>query len=435
MYETETKRERFILVAVATLNTPDFDDGEIPPELSELTLLTETSGGEAAGYITQKREAAHPGHYLGKGKLDELKALIAATNADGVITDDELTPAQQRKLSALLQVKILDRTMVILDIFAGRAVSAEGKAQVELAQLRYRLSHLTGLGAQLSRQAGGGGFHGGGIGTRGPGEKKLETDRRHIRSRIDQLNRELKEIRENRAVLRGRRERAGVPVIAIVGYTNAGKSTLMNALTSAGVPAEDKLFATLDTATRRLTLPGGTEALLTDTVGFIHKLPHHLIRAFRATLEEVNFSDLLLHVVDYANPAYPAQMEVAYGLLQSLKCLDKPLITAFNKMDAAGRAQGEAPPKDERANASIPISARAGENIPALLSALETAIHAMRGKFTVLIPYNEGQWVSLIHGKCEVLSETHTESGTRMEVFADAETAGRLGRFIQNEKD
>jgi GTP-binding protein HflX len=425
MYETETKRERFILIAAQ-----DTDGNE---DLTELALLTETSGGEVAGCIVQKREAAHPGHYLGKGKMEELKALAEATGADGVIADDELTAAQQRNMNGLLHIKILDRTLVILDIFAGRAVSAEGKAQVELAQLKYRLSHLTGQGTQLSRQAGGGGFHGGGIGTRGPGEKKLETDRRHIRGRINQLNQELREIRENRDVLRSKRERSGVPVISLVGYTNAGKSTLMNALTAAGVLAEDKLFATLDTTTRKMTLPGGTEALLTDTVGFIHKLPHHLIQAFRATLEELKFSNILLHVVDFSNPAYLSQMRVAYELLESLECTDKPVVTAFNKMDAAADASDDTDktlqPIDHRAYFNVPISAHTGENINVLRESLEKILESRRNKISVLIPYSEGNLVNLLHANGEVLSEEHTGTGTRIIAYADTELAGRLAKY------
>jgi GTP-binding protein HflX len=316
--------------------------------------------------------------------------------------------------------------LVILDIFAGRATSAEGKAQVELAQLKYRLSHLTGLGAQLSRQAGGGGIRGGGLGTRGPGEKKLETDRRHIRNRINQLNGELAEIRDNRAVLRKKRENANLPVISLVGYTNAGKSTLMNTLTSAGVLAEDKLFATLDTTTRKMKLPAGSEALITDTVGFIHKLPHHLIQAFRATLEELKYADILLHVVDSANPAYTEQMQVAYRLLRSLECLEKPIVTAFNKMDK--REPGPLP-QDGMARESVSLSAQSGENIPGLLDALEKVLQSLRNKIIVLVPYKEGQWVSFIHEKCEVLAEEHREGGTYIEAYADTDAAGLIERF------
>jgi len=425
MYETETRREKFILIsAEGDARNEDAEDC-----LRELALLVDTSGGEAVGQLLQRREAAHPGHYLGKGKIEELSDLINETGADGIVADDELTPAQQRNMAKMLGVKILDRTMVILDIFAGRASSAEGKAQVELAQLQYQLSHLSGIGIQLSRQAGGGGIRGGGIGTRGPGEKKLETDRRHIRSRIDQLKREINEIKDGRAVLRKKREASAIPVVSLVGYTNAGKSTLMNALTSAGVFAEDKLFATLDTTTRRLALSGGTEILLTDTVGFIHKLPHHLIQAFNATLEELKFADVLLHVVDFANPAYPEQMSVAYQLLSKLGCTGKPIVTAFNKKDAVSEEDVKRSPTDANAAACVPISARTGENIPELLDAVEKILQSMRNKIFVLIPYGEGKWVRFAHEKCEIISEEHTEEGTKLSAYADAESAKILERF------
>jgi GTP-binding protein HflX len=421
MFDTEARRERVILVAI------DDEKGGTSAEarLKELAQLVETSGAEAVEQLIQKRERRHPGHYLGKGKIDELKALIAETNADAIAADDELTPAQQRKLADMLGIKILDRTMVILDIFAGRASSAEGKAQVELAQLKYHLSHLTGMGIMLSRQAGGGGFHGGGIGTRGPGEKKLETDRRHIRSRIDQLNRELKDIAHNRDLLRKKRVRNKLPVVALVGYTNAGKSTLMNALTHAGVLAEDKLFATLDTTTRKGHLNEG-EALFTDTVGFIHKLPHHLIRAFRATLEETQYADVLLHVVDASSPDYALQMHVVYDTLKDLKCMDKPVLTAFNKIDLLPE---NAPRPVDATAKCVYISAKQRQGLDALLLQAEAMLQALRRRITVLIPYSQGQWVSLLHGQCEVLSEQHTEGGTLLEAYVDGDMYGKLTGF------
>lgn len=433
MFETEKQKERVILIAVENERggTAETENGERHyPLLDELALLAETAGAEVVDRLVQKRsEGVHAGHYLGKGKIDELKALVNLHDADAVIADDELTASQQRNMGGMLNTKILDRTMVILDIFAGRAVSSEGKAQVELAQLKYRLSHLTGLGTSLSRQGTRAGGPGGGIGTRGPGEKKLETDRRHIRGRINQLNQELKEIREGRSVLRLKREKTGVPVIALVGYTNAGKSTLMNALTSAGVLAEDKLFATLDTTTRRAETPGGAEVLFSDTVGFIDKLPHHLIQAFRATLEELRFADILLHVVDYANPAYTEQMRIVYKTLSALECLEKPVVTVFNKADLATHG---APPHDSRAVASVAVSALTGQNLPELMTTLEGVLQSMRKKITVLIPYREGHWVSLVHEKCEIISEAHVENGTLIEAYADGETAGRLHEYIVN---
>ncbi len=367
MHDTKTEKERFVLIAV-----DDDRQGDTEANLDELALLCETAGAEVVGRLVQKREGVHPGHYLGKGKLDELADLISLHNATGIVADDELSSNSQHNLSNILKCKILDRTTVILDIFADHATTAEGKTQVELAQLKYRLSHLAGLGGQLSRL-------GGGIGTRGPGEKKLETDRRHIRGRINHLNSELKEITSKRSVLREKRGKAGITVFSAVGYTNAGKSTLMNALTGAvgtdrAVLAENKLFATLDTTVRKLNLkyphPNGPEygdiykeALFTDTVGFIQKLPHTLIQAFRATLEEMNFADVLVHVVDASNPACAQQMKVVYDTLSDLKCINKPIITVFNKTDL----DIERPlPLDRHAVHTIEISAKTGKNIDAL---------------------------------------------------------------------
>ncbi len=420
MYETEQRKERAVLIAVEDERHTGADAC-----LTELELLAETSGAETVGKLVQRREAVHPGHYLGKGKIDELRELVNATGADMVIADDELSAAQQKTLGKMLGVRILDRTLVILDIFAARASSAEGRAQVELAQLRYRQSHLIGLGAQLSRQAGGGGFHGGGIGTRGPGEKKLETDRRHIRGRIDQLNRELKDIREERDILRKKRLKNKTPVAALVGYTNAGKSTLMNALTNAGVLAEDKLFATLDTTTRKaLTQPGdtNTEALFTDTVGFIHKLPHNLIQAFRATLEELKYADILLHVVDYSAEDYGTQIQVVMETLSGLGCADKPVLTVFNKIDAVNAPSG-------CNGASVYISAKTGEGVPLLLNALDETLKAMRKRITVLIPYTEGGLVNSLHQTGGIIKEEHRPEGTFMEVYADNQLIGRLEKF------
>jgi len=418
MYETQQKKERFILIAV------EKDGTDSETNLNELSLLVDTAGAEEVGRIIQKRDAMHPGHYLGKGKLDEVMALVDALDADAIVADDELTASQQRNLAQRLNVKVLDRTMVILDIFAQRAQTAEGKAQVELAQLKYSLSHLIGLGISLSRQAGVSAH--GGVGNRGPGEKKLELDRRHIRNRIDQLNKELKELRENRAVLRKKREKQDIPVVALVGYTNAGKSTLLNALTGAGVLAEDKLFATLDTTTRKVEIPnGGAELLFTDTVGFINKLPHHLIQAFRATLEETRFADILVHVVDASSPQCAQQMDTVYATLKSLECLDKPIITALNKMDMI---EGAAEP-DPVAVYSLPISAREGTNIPKLLAAVEKVIDSMRSKITALIPYAHGSLVNQIYATCKVLDTQNREDGTYMEFYATSEIAARVAEF------
>jgi len=420
MYDTADRKERFILIAV------EKDGTDSETNLNELSLLVETAGAEEVGRIIQKRDTVHSGHYLGKGKLEEVMALVDAMDADAVVADDELTASQQRNLAQRLNVKVLDRTMVILDIFAQRAQTAEGKAQVELAQLKYSLSHLIGLGVSLSRQ-GAVAAHGG-VGNRGPGEKKLELDRRHIRNRIDQLNKELKELRENRALLRKKRTKQEIPVVALVGYTNAGKSTLLNALTGAGVLAENKLFATLDTTTRKMDLPGGAEILLSDTVGFINKLPHHLIQAFRATLEETRFADILLHVVDVSSPQNKQQIETVYETLKGLECLDKPIVTAFNKMDVLEDATQI--PTDPRAMYVTPISAQEGVNIPVLLKAIENVIDSTRSKISVLIPYTQGGLVSQIHASCKVLATENREDGTFIELYATDEILSRAREYV-----
>jgi len=420
MYDTANITERVILIAA--------EEEEGQANLDELSLLVKTSGAEEAGRMVQRRESRHPGTYFGKGKVEELKDLIDEVEADAIVCDDELSPAQYRNLADKLSVKILDRTSVILDIFAQRALSAEGRAQVELAQLKYRLSRLSGIGVQLSRQ--GGRAASGGVGNRGPGEKKLETDRRHIRSRIEHLTRELKEIRANREVLRSKRMKSGLPVVALVGYTNAGKSTLLNTLTDAGVLAEDKLFATLDTVTRKALIPGeeegtGAEVLFTDTVGFIHKLPHHLIQAFRATLEELCYADIMLHVVDLSAPRYLEQMQVVYETLSDLGCMDKPIITAYNKMDAT-----DSPPSpDPAARKTLAISARTGKNMDMLLREIEGILQTLRLKIRVLIPYTESRWVNRIHETCDIISTLHRDNGTFFEAYASDEIAGQLRAF------
>ena len=411
MYETAEKRERVILVGVSLA---DSDDAE--QSLDELEELARTAGALCVGRVLQKREQMHPATYLGRGKTGELKDLIWETQADGIICDDELSPAQIGNLKDELGVKIMDRTLLILDIFAARASTSEGKIQVELAQLKYRQSRLTGLGTSLSRL-------GGGIGTRGPGEKKLEMDRRLIKGRISQLTRELKEVKRHRQLTRESRAKSRIPVIAIVGYTNAGKSTLLNALTGAGILAEDKLFATLDPTTRNLKLPGGQEVLLTDTVGFIRKLPHHLIEAFKSTLEEAKYADLLLHVVDASNLQMDQQMHVVYETLRELEASDKPVITAFNKKD---RFEGEYAPRDFQAERTAFISAKTGEGVEELLACVEDVLREQKVEIEQIYPYSDAGKIQLIRKYGELEKEEYTQEGIYVRAYVPVDVYGKL---------
>lgn len=415
LHKIEDEEERVILVAV------DADNSEDDTEkcLDELEDLAKTAGASTVGRVIQKRERVSAGYYVGSGKLDEIRTMINAFDATGIICDDELTPAQMRNMEKILQTKVMDRTMLILDIFAARAVSSEGKIQVELAQLKYRLSRLTGMGTSMSRL-------GGGIGTRGPGEKKLETDRRHIKERIHELKSDLEEIRTHRSLLRNQRSKSGRPVVSLVGYTNAGKSTILNSLTDAGVLEEDKLFATLDTTTRNVTLLGGSNIYLTDTVGFVQKLSHHLVEAFKATLEELKFADILLHVVDASDENRVKHMEVVYSTLRDLGCGEKPVITVFNKMDK----EVEMPlPQDKNCCARVEICAKNQKSLENLLDVTEEVLKSFRKPMKVLIPYTEGSLLAVVHGKCEIINEEHTENGTLIEAYMTDEAAGRLEKY------
>ena len=411
VYEMGEKKEKVILVGVST-----GDGDDIESSLDELKDLVKTAGAETVGRVIQKRENIHPGTYVGKGKIDEIKELIWELDADGIVCDDELSPAQMANLSDLLEVKIMDRTLVILDIFAARASTSEGKIQVELAQLKYRQSQLTGAGIALSRL-------GGGIGTRGPGEKKLEMDRRLIKNRIAQLNRELKDVLKHRELTRGQRLKNRMPVAAIVGYTNAGKSTLLNTLTNAEVLEEDKLFATLDPTTRNLGLPCGQEILLTDTVGFIRKLPHHLIQAFKSTLEEAKYADIILHVVDASNPSMDDQMYVVYETLQRLEVMDKPVITIFNKMD---RLDEMVQIRDFHADKIVQISARTGEGLDELLTDIEDVLRGQKVYLEKVLPYQDSGKIQWIRKYGELLEEKYQEDGIYVRAYVPKELFGRI---------
>ena len=406
MIELGKETERVILVGVSLTEQED-----TRKSLDELKALASTAGAETVGTVIQSRDQVHPGTYVGKGKTDEIKDLLWELNATGIICDDELSPVQMKNLQDELDTKVMDRTLVILDIFAGRASTSEGKIQVELAQLKYRQSRLTGFGTAMSRL-------GGGIGTRGPGEKKLEMDRRLIKSRIAQLNRELKDVKRHREVTREQRSRNHIPVAAIVGYTNAGKSTLLNTLTGADILAEDQLFATLDPTTRERKLPSGQEILLTDTVGFINKLPHHLIDAFRSTLEEAKFADLILHVVDAANEQMDQQMYTVYETLNNLGVTDKPVITVFNKQDRPG-FDGMA--RDFRADAVVRISAKTGEGIQELLETIEAVLRQQKIFVENLYSYREAAKIQLIRKFGELKSEEYREDGIYVQAYVPVE--------------
>lgn len=410
LYENREEQEQVILVAVSVQ-----DEISTEASLDELAELVKTAGGVVAGRFVQNRQMADMATYIGSGKTAELRERIVELGATGIVCDDELTPSQMNNLERELETKVMDRTMVILDIFASRASTREGQLQVELAQLRYRSTHLIGMGSILSRQ-------GGGIGTRGPGEKKLEIDRRRIRERISRLKTELEQVKTNRTVQRKRRMENGVPVVCIVGYTNAGKSTLLNRLTGSEVLSEDKLFATLDPTTRSLELPDGQQVLLTDTVGFIHKLPHHLIQAFRSTLEEARYSDYILHVVDASNPRMDIQMHTVYETLRELEIAGRPVITAFNKAD---REHIPEVLKDFQADIVYRISAKTGAGIEELLHGIGRMIRESRVYFEHLYAYQDAARIAQIRKNGQVIEEEYREDGILIRAFVD-----RRGNYV-----
>lgn len=406
-FEMKQEPERLILIGVS-LNEKD----DTKESIEELEELVKTAGAVVADKVIQSREKIHPGTYIGKGKIAEVKSLIGELCATGVVCDDELSPAQLSNLEQELDIKVMDRTLIILDIFASRATSREGKIQVELAQLRYRATRLVGLRSSLSRL-------GGGIGTRGPGEKKLEMDRRLIRDRISVLKHEVENMKNQRQLARKNREKNPVTVVAIVGYTNAGKSTFLNKLTAAGVLEEDKLFATLDPTTRNYRLESGQEILLTDTVGFIRKLPHHLIDAFRSTLEEAKYADIILHMVDSSNPQMDCQMHTVYETLDGLEVGDKPVITVFNKQDKV--LEKDTVLKDSRADYTVSASIKTGMGIPEILNCIEEIIRNRKQYIAKTFSYDEAGKIQRIRKYGELLKEEYREDGIYVEAYVPPE--------------
>ncbi|MDO4572568.1 MAG: GTPase HflX, partial [Clostridia bacterium] len=402
-------RERAVLVGIES------DDGY--DTLEELALLCETAGLEVVARERQRRRGVDSATYVGSGKAEELALTGSAVEAALFVFDDELSAIQTRNLEETLHARVIDRTTLILDIFAQRAESREGRLQVELAQLQYRLPRLLGQGAALSRQGASG------VGMRGPGEKKLEIDRRRIRRRIFELEKALEDIDRQRALRRERREKNAVPVVALVGYTNAGKSTLLNALSGSDALAEDMLFATLDPVLRRIRLPGGAVCLLSDTVGFINKLPHTLINAFRSTLEELRSADLILHVVDASCPHADVQMRVVEDVLGTLDALDTPRIEVFNKTDLPG-----CPAIGRRG--AVAISALSGEGLPLLLERIEAALSGARRRVELLVPYDRYEAMRLVRSAGTLLSETHEEAGTRLDVLLSEDDLARVKKAL-----
>ena len=409
-YETKEIVEKVILLGV--------DVGDDTKEsMKELAELVDTAGATVLDSIIQSRERMHPGTYIGKGKIEEVKDRVIELGATGVVCDDELTPAQLRNLEDLLDTKVMDRTMVILDIFAKRATTSEGKIQVELAQLKFSAARLVGLRSSLSRL-------GGGIGTRGPGEKKLEMDRRLIHERISQLKAELKKVENHRELIRKSRDENLAFNVAIVGYTNAGKSTLLNKLTDANILAEDKLFATLDPTTRKLKLGSGQEILVTDTVGFIRKLPHHLIEAFKSTLEEAKYANLLIHMVDASNEEASSQMLVVYDTLRSLDVVDKDIITVFNKTDLM--EENMELPRDFHADKVLKMSAKTGEGIEELKKTVEDILQKQRVYLEHVFPYKDAGKIAIVRKFGEILSEEYIDEGISIKAYIPAEIFGKV---------
>ena len=402
LIELNETEERVILVGV---QQADGDDTE--ESVKELGELAQTAGAQVVGSVFQNREKIHPGTYIGKGKLDEVRMMLWETDATGIICDDELSPAQLNNLQSELDCKVCDRTLLILDIFARHAVTSEGKLQVELAQLRYRAARLTGLGNSLSRL-------GGGIGTRGPGEKKLEMDRRLIRTRISHLKQELEEVIRHRELIRAGRKKSEQKIAALVGYTSVGKSAIFKQMTGADVLEDAKLFATLDTTTRGIRLSGKQEVLLTDTVGFIRKLPHHLVEAFKSTLEEVCCADILIHVVDASSPQMEIQMGVVYETLHQLGADDRPVITVFNKQDLLAEPKSF---RDHHAELCVAASARTGQGMKEIKAGIEQILRSQKIYIERLYSYDQAGLIQIIRRKGELLSEEYQAEGIFVKAY------------------
>ena len=415
----ETKQERAVLVG---LNADCFrqDQTATDESLEELEALLETAGGFCTGKMLQNRHTPDSHSFIGEGKAQEVRMLVEATESTMVVFDNELSPGNIRALEEIIGVTVLDRSALILDIFAQRAKTREGRLQVELAQYQYLLPRLSGMGKSLSRQ-------GGGIGTRGPGETKLESDRRHIRERITRLQHELEQVRQVRMVQRERRMKNSVPVVAIVGYTNAGKSTLLNHLTDAGIPANNRLFDTLDTTSRQLTVSDNLDVILTDTVGFIAKLPHHLVEAFHATLEELQYADLLLHVIDASDENRELHMEVVDRLISKLSKPGTPVLRCYNKADLVEKT--DIPIGED----VVAISAKSGMGMAALRKAIEKALGHSRHHVVVMLPYSMGGMVETLHDGAQVLGVDYTAEGIAVEAIVDPILYGRLKEYITKE--
>ncbi len=425
LLETKQEIERAVLAGVHTGSGDPLKD-TTEESIAELSRLAETAGAETVGVLIQNRPSPENATYLGEGKVEELLNACQTLDATLVIFDSELSPIQLKNLEKILGLRVIDRSMLILDIFARHAHSSEGKIQVELAQLRYMLPRLIGIGTQLSRL-------GAGIGTRGPGETRLETDRRHIRRRIHHLQEALSEVRKHRELLRAGRKNDKSVTVALAGYTNAGKSTLLNILTGAEVYAEDKLFATLDPTVRGFSLEDGRNILMIDTVGFIRKLPHHLIEASKSTLEEISLADVIDHVADGSSPEYLQHIQVVSGILAELGAGDKPVVLAFNKADALPEGS-ELPASLPGAEKIVSISAKTGYGLPELIDAIADVAPGKKQAFTLKIPFAQGALLSELHENHPILKEDYEPDGTLVEVLLDAKDYNRFKPYLANEE-